>query len=155
MKSRGFTLVELLGVVFILALLGLLIIPVISNILTEKKKQLYEVQERNIEEGARSFMADHVFEYSISDLTATGFKIPYLQRLGYIKSDIKDPITGKDFSDDMVVVIQRGDDDLHFLVGKIEKDWNYSNFNSNYYTNCTVCSSDNECVNAEVLWRYD
>ena len=156
MKTKGFTLVELLGVVFILALLGLLIVPVINGILDKKKRDLYEVQVRHIEDGARAYMSEHIFEYDIDSTLSVGFELPYLQRLGYIKEGIKNPITGKDFSNMVVVVYGSSDDsELKVMFGSIEKDWNGSNINSNYYHICTVCSEDNECVMAEVLWRYD
>ncbi len=105
MRSKGFTLVELLGVIFILALLGLLIVPVVSNILTEKKHDLYNVQIKNIEDGARSYVAEHIFEIEIPIDTSKGITLGTLQQLGYVKNDIVNPLTRQNFSGDLIIVI--------------------------------------------------
>ena len=129
MKDRGFTLVELLGVVFILALLGLLIIPVIGNILSDKKRDLYNVQIQHIKEGAESYVAEHVFELDIPVGTSRGITLGTLQDLGYVKDDISDPLTRQRFSSELIIVI--------------------SNTTSGFAY--TVCTSDVTCESVVML----
>lgn len=105
MNKKGFTLVELLGVVAILAMLGLVIVPVISNVLSDNKEKLYDVQINNIKSGASSFVAEHIFDINISSGSSVGITLGDLKDLGYIDSDIKDPITKNKFSDDLAIVI--------------------------------------------------
>ena len=62
MKQRGFTMVELLGVLSLLAILSLLIIPIVSNSVHDSNQDLYNVQIENIKEAARLWSADHVGE---------------------------------------------------------------------------------------------
>jgi prepilin-type N-terminal cleavage/methylation domain-containing protein len=104
MKNRGFTLVELLGVVAILAMLGLIVIPVISNVLSDNKKKLYDVQIKNIESAANSYISEHVFSVDIPVGTSKGVTLGTLKSLGYI-GDVSDPITRQRYSDDMVIII--------------------------------------------------
>lgn len=105
MKDKGFTLVELLGVVFILALLGLLVVPVVGNVLDDKKRDLYNVQIQNIEDGAKSYVAEHVFDIDISIGMSRGITLGTLQSLGYVEDNIVNPLTRQIFSDDLVIVI--------------------------------------------------
>jgi prepilin-type N-terminal cleavage/methylation domain-containing protein len=105
MNKKGFTLVELLGVVAILAMLGLVIVPVISNVLSDNKEKLYDVQINNIKSGASSFVAENIFDINISSGDSVGITLGDLKNLGYIDEDIKDPITRNNFSDDLAITI--------------------------------------------------
>ena len=105
MNKKGFTLVELLGVVAILAMLGLVIVPVISNVLSDNKEKLYDVQINNIKSGASSFVAENIFDINISSGNSVGITLGDLKNLGYIDEDIKDPITRNNFSDDLAITI--------------------------------------------------
>ena len=148
MKTKGFTLIELLGVVFILALLGLLIVPVVTNILNDKKKDLYNVQIRNIEDGLSNYLNEHFLEIDVPSNSWLGYKLEYLQDLGYIKDGIKDPNTGKEFSNDMVIAVKNSSDGFKYHFGSIFQDLG----ETDGYHNCTVCSSNNECINVNVYW---
>ena len=55
--KKGFTLVELLAVLVILGLLGLIVVPVVDKIIKDNRNNLYELQIKNIEEGARNWAA--------------------------------------------------------------------------------------------------
>lgn len=123
MKNKGFTLVELLGVVTILAMLGLIIVPTVNKVLSDNKKKLYDVQIRNIEEGASNFVADHIFSFEIGLNESVGITLGDLKRLGYIDSDIIDPISRNKFDDSLLIVI--------------------TNTNNTFtYTICDSCSND-------------
>lgn len=105
MKDNGFTLVELLGVVTILAMLGLIIVPTVNKVISDNKKKLYDVQIRNIEDSASAFVADHIFQFDVSLNNSVGITLGNLKRLGYIDEDIVDPITRKKFSDSVLIII--------------------------------------------------
>ena len=77
MKKNGFTLVELLGVVTILAMLGMIIVPVINKVITDNKNELYEVQIRNIKSGASNFVSENIFseELDIPNNSSIGIKL--------------------------------------------------------------------------------
>ena len=115
MRNRGFTLIELLGVVAILSMLGLIIIPAINGILNDKKNDLYNVQIRNIESAANSYVSEHVFEIDIDVDTSKGITLGTLKNLGYI-SDIKNPLTRESFSNDLVIIITNTNKGFEFKV---------------------------------------
>jgi len=116
MKSRGFTLVELLAVITILALLGLLIVPVISNVLSDNKTKLYNVQINNIEEGAKSYVSEHIFSIDIPIGTSKGITLGKLKNFGYVADDIVDPLTKEEFSNDMIIIISNTNNGFSYKV---------------------------------------
>lgn len=116
MNKKGFTLVELLGVITILGLLGLVVVPVISNIISDNKKSLYESQISNIKIGVANFVSENVFSLDISEGESIGITLGKLQSMGYISEDIKDPITREFFDDDMVIIISKHSNEFQYTV---------------------------------------
>lgn len=116
MRTKGFTLIELLGVVFILALLGLIIVPVVSGVINGKKKDLYNLQIRNIEEGAQNYVGEHIFEIDIPVGSSRGITLGTLQENGYVQTDIIDPLTRKKFSSNLIIIITNTSDGFEYKV---------------------------------------
>ncbi len=58
--KKGFTLIELLAVIVILGLLAMVAVPAMSRAIKESKQNLYDVQIKNIENGARNWAADNL-----------------------------------------------------------------------------------------------
>lgn len=116
MGKKGFTLIELLGVVTILAMLGLIIVPTTNKIISDNKKQLYDIQIRNIKSGASNFVSEHVFDLDIPNNSSIGIKLGKLKELGYIDIDITDPTTKIKFDDDLVILITNNDSGYTYTV---------------------------------------
>ena len=116
MRNRGFTLVELLAVVAILAMLGLIIVPVINNVLNDNKAKLYNLQIQNIEDGARGYVSDRVFSIDISVGSSKGITLGTLKQQGYVENDIVNPLTKERFSDNMVIIISNTSTGFTFKV---------------------------------------
>lgn len=102
--KRGFTLVELLAVLVILGLLGLIAVPVVDKIIKDNKNDLYELQIKNIEEGARDWAASNplILPEVGKETTKT---ISELEDEGFIEIDIKNPKTNTTFCKDSYVTI--------------------------------------------------
>lgn len=118
MKRNGFTLVELLGVVTILAMLGIIVVPTISKVISDNKRQLYDVQISNIKSGASNFVSENIFSdrLEISNNSSIGIRLGKLKELGYIDSDISNPITKNKFSDDMIIMITNHNNVFSYTV---------------------------------------
>lgn len=116
MKSKGFTLIELLGVVTILAMLGMIIVPTVSKVVSDNKQQLYDVQIRNIKSCASNFLSDHVLDLDIPNNSSLGVKLGTLESLGYIDSDVVNPITKVKFSSDLIVLITNNNNNYTYVV---------------------------------------
>jgi len=126
MKENGFTLVELLGVVTILAMLGLVVVPTVNKVVSDNKVKLYNVQIRNIKSGASDFVSDNVLSLDIPSDTSIGIKLGKLKELGYIDSHISNPVSKTEFSDDMVIIITNVNSTYSYTVcdGSVNCDTN-------------------------------
>ena len=59
MKKNAFTLIELLGVLLLLAIIALITFPIIDKILTSAKEEAYNRQKDNIIEAARLYVTEN------------------------------------------------------------------------------------------------
>ena len=61
--KRGFTLVELLGVIVILGIIGLIIVPVVQGTLKTSSENLCEEQKKIYEKAAKNYVASNPYLY--------------------------------------------------------------------------------------------
>lgn len=59
MKRKGFTLVELLAVIIVIAIISLIIFPVVTKQISKSKQDLYNVQIENIIKAAKDMVLDN------------------------------------------------------------------------------------------------
>ena len=88
MKKNAFTLIELLGVLLLLAIIALITFPIIDKTLTSAKEEAYNRQKDNIIEAARMY----VTENGNYDTNQKQLSFQTLINAGYLKDgDILDP----------------------------------------------------------------
>ena len=104
MNKKGFTLVELLAIIFILTLLMVIVIPTVSNVINKSKKATYDIQINYILKAA--------YDYSLkNDIDLPDYKETKYITLNELKSndlldgDVIDPKTKEKFNDDLVISI--------------------------------------------------
>lgn len=120
MKNRGFTLVEVLAVIGILALLGALVTPVINSFVNNSRDTLYEQQVHNIKEAAKEWGAHNIGALPTST-TDTPNKITLRQLLeeGYfLEKEVKNPKTKRPLSLDgtYVTITYKSNGKLEYQV---------------------------------------
>lgn len=89
MKRNGFTFIEILGVITLLALLSIVVLTVVDKNLKDSKSTLSEVQVSNIKSAASMWRTDNIelvpedgyYTLTLGDLIDSG----------YIKDDVIDP----------------------------------------------------------------
>ena len=92
--KKGFTLVELLAVLVILAILMTILIISVESIINNSEKKLSSVQKSRIEETAKTYYLE---EGMNSDVTCVN--LAYLISKGYIdSSEVKDPETREEMT---------------------------------------------------------
>ena len=105
MSKRGFTLVELLAVLIILAVILVLVFPAVSSILSQGEKTTKNVQEAKILNAAY----DYTLKYH-SFLPETGdvkyIMLSHLEKERLIESNIKDPQSNKQYDENLVISIK-------------------------------------------------
>ncbi len=106
MTKKAFTLVELLGVITVLGIIGLITIPVVNNTIKSSKQRAYDAQVKEILKAAEDYLADHLDELedgsilceksSYTNINITYISVRKLQVDGYIPESIKDPRTNEE-----------------------------------------------------------
>lgn len=90
MNSKGFTLVELLAVIVILAIILSIAVPTITNIIDNSNQEAYVSNEKMIVKAAKTYIAGNNVELPNTIGDTLEIKISTLQSAGYL-NPIKDP----------------------------------------------------------------
>ena len=131
MNKKGFTLVELLGVIVILSILALISIPIINSIVKDSQKQVKESNIDTILEAAYSYTLDEDIDIELPENNNESISITLdtLKKSGYLKKEIKNADTKEPYADTCTVTITKK------AYDKDEADTNNENPNMKYYNN--------------------
>lgn len=116
MNHKGFTLIELTGVIILLSLISLLVIPSIDGAIKVFKQQAYNSQIQNIALATKDWTVDNLGlnDYKVNDtITIT---LGQLKVGGYIDENLANPKTQLAFADDMQINITRSKSTFRFNV---------------------------------------
>ena len=115
--KKGFTLVEMLGVIVIISIVVVITYPSITGLLNDSKKTSHEFQIDTI--------LDATYDYTLENLNllpdennTTYITLNELIKYGYIEGELNNPIENGNFSNDLVISI---------------KNTEYKNNNDKYY----------------------
>ena len=94
MKNKGFTLVEMITVIALLAIIGMISIPVVEGVIKRSKDRVYETQLEEIKSGAKKYATEYIENISTVDGAETIVCLSKLKELGYLENTkIVDPRT--------------------------------------------------------------
>ena len=102
MKKNGFTLIEILGVITLLALLSVIVLMVVDNSLKNSKETLSQAQLDNIKSAASMWRTDNI--EMIPEDGYYSLTLGQLIDLGYI-GEVIDPNTKNSFSRNLIVKV--------------------------------------------------
>ena len=60
MKNKGFTLVEMITVIALLAIIGMISIPVVEGVIKRSKDRVYNTQLEEIKSGAKKYATEYI-----------------------------------------------------------------------------------------------
>ena len=106
MKKNGFTLIEILGVITLLALMSVIVLMVVDNSLKKSKETLSEAQISNIKSAASMWRTDNI--EMIPDDGYYTLTLGELIDLGYI-GDVIDPNSNSSFNRNLIVKVNIND----------------------------------------------
>ncbi|MDD2435377.1 MAG: prepilin-type N-terminal cleavage/methylation domain-containing protein [Bacilli bacterium] len=90
MKEKGFTLIELLGVIILLGVVGLIVVPSVTNLIKDSKQKLYNTQVHTINKVAKDWSIENVEQ--LSETKTICLSLEQLINEGYLEqSEIIDP----------------------------------------------------------------
>ena len=113
--KKGFTLVELLAVIVVLAAISLVIIPAVHGNLNRSREQSYDVQVKNIEEAAKNWAADHIGALPDNGDTYI-LTLQDLQDGNYISKDLENPKTQRPFDGSLQIMIKNNNESYVYKV---------------------------------------
>ena len=102
--KKGFTLIELVATIIILAIVGAIAFPLVNSILKENKDSLYKSQLQEIELATEKWAYLNMDLLPNSNETIT-ITILELKKAGLLPLDVRDPRTGDLLPNDMEIAI--------------------------------------------------
>ena len=106
MKEKGFTLVELLAVLIILAIIFVISVPLMTEILDQSKNTLYKKQIDTILDASYDYSLKNI-NYLPEEDNVSYITLGELKYEGLIDYDLTDPETNERFQDELVISINK------------------------------------------------
>jgi prepilin-type N-terminal cleavage/methylation domain-containing protein len=117
MKKKGFTLIEMMAAIVILAVIALLVVPLVEQTILNIRQDSYNNQIESIRQSARRFGADNINLLPGEGDVAYQMTLEQLKEAGYAKKDIRNPITGDSFPSHLEIRIENVNGNLVYIVG--------------------------------------
>ena len=93
--KKGFTLIEIIGIIILLSLIGLLVYPTIMRIIGDSKEDLYQKNISEIERMAANWASINEDKLPKVDKRGYYLKIEEMEKEGFIDGDVTNPKTGE------------------------------------------------------------
>ena len=115
-KRKAFTLIELMGVLVIIGILTVILVPVINNTIKNNKQTLYDNQLKMIRLAAQNLATDNTYILPEEDGDEIYLTLGQLRAMGYAEETIIDPLTNKNFPDNLIVMIIKKGNDYDYVI---------------------------------------
>lgn len=103
--KKGFTLIEMIAVVGIIALMSFMILPAILNQVGNKKEDISEATEKIIFDAAELYLTDNISTYPKTVGSKYCIKLEQLMNAKYLKKPFTDIKTGKEINTNRIIKI--------------------------------------------------
>ena len=101
MNKKGFTLVELLGVLVVLSVILMIAFPLINTYINKSKQKAYDTQMGLIITGLKDYVIEHKEVLPVNDTDYVTFTLGQLKALGIVNNSVVNPLDGKEIDDSM------------------------------------------------------
>jgi len=114
-KNKGFTLVELLAVLVILALIALIITPLVGNMIKESGEKVTAEQEKTIIRAAQKWALANSNSLSIVDGAVYNLSLQDLKNSAYYDdTSVINPSTGNEMNGCIVITYRASSQDYKY-----------------------------------------
>ena len=107
MKKKGFTLVELLAVIFMLSLILVIAVPSVNRYIKQSKEKAYNTQISTIIEAAQAYASANSGLLPRKEEFVVKITLGQLKSSGLIKEEVKNPNDDKYFDDALTIEIKK------------------------------------------------
>lgn len=118
MNKKGFTLIEVLGVIILLGVLSMITVPVVRDLIKSSRKELYEEQIDQIENGLKNWAHDNIFLLP-EDNSVITLSLGQLAQSGHVNYKIENPKNNKCFSTESELTITKYNNNYVYEVKDI------------------------------------
>lgn len=99
--NKAFTLIELLGVIVILGIIGAITIPIITGVLNDSSENTNNAQINNIKTAAKNWATANAFKIKDKDEVS----VKTLKKEGYLENiNINNPTNNKSYNCSKVII---------------------------------------------------
>ena len=110
--KKGFTLVELLGVISILGITALLVVPSVEKIIRESKQRALENNKKTILSATKNWVSDNKTNIDGDEYIIT---VEDLKSSGYLEYNLKNPVSDKCIGNDTEILIKKDQDNFKYM----------------------------------------
>lgn len=114
--KKGFTLIEILGIIILLGVLGLIATSSIDKTIKDNKEKAYNLQREFILTSSKVWASKHVFELPENNNEYIIITLGQLKNEGIIKDEIVNPRTNKPFDNSLKVKITVDNNNYHYEI---------------------------------------
>ena len=107
MKKKGFTLVELIAVIFMLSLILVIAVPSVNRYIKQSKEKAYNTQISTIIEAAQAYASANSGLLPRKEEFVVKITLGQLKSSGLIKEEVKNPNDDKYFDDALTIEIKK------------------------------------------------
>lgn len=106
--KKGFTLVEVLGVLVILAIILTITVPIVINNVNNTKEKVWQQTVEHIEEGTNLYLREYKKDFPELNVVDSIITVSLSEIIdnGFIKSPIVNPVLNQNVSEETIINIQ-------------------------------------------------
>ena len=116
MKKRGFTLVEMLGIVVVLGIIATIAIPVIQGSINSNREKMLNVVKKQLIDVSKDWSAKNVSSLPEENGESVSVTLKDLKESGLLRIDVGNPKTSKVLSNESFITITKRDNNFVYEV---------------------------------------
>jgi len=141
--KKGFTLVELISVIALVALVFILVIPGISSLINNKKDDISSTMNEVLYNSAKLYMSNDNI-YPILNENVYCIKLESLIDKEYLTNPIIDPVNQNEISKDKYVKVSVMDNRYNYSISNECEEFRYGSGSGDLYVTVTPSRESNE-----------
>ena len=116
MKSKGFTLVEVLGIIVVLGIIAVIVTPVVQGTIEKNREKMFNVMMDQLIDSAKDWAAKNASQLPNDNNDYLDVSLGNLKISGVLKINVQNPKSNNTFSNESFVRITRKNNNFIYEV---------------------------------------